>query len=234
MPYREIKSFHMQAIVDACGRGHSTQNQIKNVFYHLDRFALELDLIERRYSGLVTVAPKPESARRPFTAAEVRALWAFRGDKWVDSVLVLLYSGWRISELLSLRLCDVDLAAGTMRGGVKTRSGRGRIVPIHSKIFDIVRFYHERGSVFLFENSRRRPVGYDVYRQHWHGVMGRIGAFHTPHECRHTFRSRLDSAGANKVCVDLLMGHKSVDIGERVYTHKSVEELKNTIELITD
>lgn len=55
---------------------------------------------------------------------------------------------------------------------------------------------------------------------------------HTPHECRHTFRSRLDSAGANKVCIDRIMGHSSGNTGERVYTHKTLEELKEAIELI--
>ena len=57
---------------------------------------------------------------------------------------------------------------------------------------------------------------------------------HTTHECRHTFRSRLDSLGANKVCIDKIMGHKTNDVGERVYTHKTIQELKKTIELIKD
>ena len=57
---------------------------------------------------------------------------------------------------------------------------------------------------------------------------------HVPHECRHTFRSRLDSAGANRVCIDRLMGHKSGNTGERVYTHKTIEELRANIELITN
>lgn len=56
---------------------------------------------------------------------------------------------------------------------------------------------------------------------------------HTPHETRHTFRTSLDSAGANKKCIDLMMGHKSKDVGERVYTHKTLDELKEAIELIT-
>jgi integrase len=63
--------------------------------------------------------------------------------------------------------------------------------------------------------------------------MEKLKTEHTPHDCRHTFRSRLDSAGANKRCVDLMMGHKSKDVGERVYTHKTTEELKLNIELIT-
>jgi integrase len=67
----------------------------------------------------------------------------------------------------------------------------------------------------------------------WDPIMKRIGADHTPHECRHTLRSRLDSAGANKRCIDLIMGHKSKDVGERVYTHKTIQELKDAIELVT-
>ena len=62
--------------------------------------------------------------------------------------------------------------------------------------------------------------------------MKQLSMSHTPHECRHTFRSRLDSAGANKKCIDLLMGHKSKDVGERVYTHKTLDELKDTINLL--
>lgn len=41
-------------------------------------------------------------------------------------------------------------------------------------------------------------------------------------------------AGANKVCIDRLMGHKSKGTGERVYTHKNIEELRTNIELITN
>ena len=48
----------------------------------------------------------------------------------------------------------------------------------------------------------------------------------------HTFRSRLDSLGANKVCIDKIMGHKTNDAGEEVYTHKTIQELKKMIELI--
>ena len=57
---------------------------------------------------------------------------------------------------------------------------------------------------------------------------------HVPHECRHTFETRLDSAGANWKCIDLLMGHVSKDTGNRVYNHKIFDELTATVELIQD
>ena len=59
------------------------------------------------------------------------------------------------------------------------------------------------------------------------------GMNHTPHECRHTFESLLDSAGANRKCIDMMMGHVSKDTGNRIYNHKTVDELRRNLELVT-
>ena len=147
-------------------------------------------------------------------------------------MLVFLYSGWRISELLGLRREDVDLEIGAMKGGVKTRSGKGRIVPIHSKIFSMVKRRYDEGNEYLFAHEGK-GISSGTYYKFWNEIMGNLDMKHTPHECRHTFRSWLDSADANKVCIDRIMGHASANTGERIYTHKSIEELKAAIELIT-
>ena len=231
--YREIKAYHMQECVDNCGKGYSTQKLIKNLFYHLDRFALELEIITRCFSELITCESAPdESTKRPFSDEEVARLWAIKDYPWADSVLVLLYTGFRITELLSIRLGDVDLAAGTIKQGIKTKAGRGRIVPIHSKILEIVECRVACTNDYVF-GINGNNITYMVYSTFWNKVMSEIEAEHTPHECRHTLRSKMDSAGANKRCIDLIMGHKSKDVGENVYTHKKVEELKKAIELVT-
>ncbi len=62
--------------------------------------------------------------------------------------------------------------------------------------------------------------------------MQQLHLTHTPHEYRHTFRTLLDNAGGNKVCIDLLMGHKSQGTGECVYTYKTIKQFKNTIMLL--
>jgi integrase len=231
--YRDIRAHHMQECVDNCRRGYATQKAIRNLFDHLDRFALELDLISRRYSELVTVAPAPESCKRPFTDEEVARLWTVAEEPWIDSVLLFMYSGWRISELLDLKCADVDLSMGTMTGGMKTKAGKDRIVPIHSRVAYLAHRRALEGGEYLFTLDGKR-VSLNRYYAIWQGIMAALGMNHTPHECRHTFRSRLDSAGANKVCIDLIMGHKSKDVGERIYTHKTLQELKNAIELITN
>lgn len=231
MKYKAVRAYNMQECVDNCGKGYSTQAAIKNLFGHLDDFALELDLINRQYSDLLKSEPIPETSKVPFTDDEVNALWKISGEPWVDSVLVFLYSGWRISELLGMKREDVDIEAGTMKGGVKTKAGKNRVVPIHSKVFEFVKRRYDEGNEYLFSYNGKQ-VSASQYYIFWGGIMEAIGATHTVHETRHTFRTRLDSVNANKVCIDRIMGHSGGGTGEKVYTHKTLEELKTTIELI--
>lgn len=231
MKYRDIKKAMMQDCIDNCGKGYSTQWAIKNLFNHLDKYALELDIIEKDYARLTTAEPIPTTSKIPFTDAEVEQLWKSQNDEWVDSVLFFLYTGFRISEMLQMKISNVDLEAGTMQGGVKTKAGKNRIVPIHSKILPIVKTRVAEGNEYLFSYKGKR-MSSSQYYIFWNQVMEAQEMKHTPHECRHTFRSRLDSVGANKVCIDRIMGHSSGNTGETVYTHKTIEELKEAIELI--
>ena len=230
--YREIKAFHMQEIVDGCGLSYATQGHIKTFFTKLDELALELDIVSKTYSSLIRVDPVPETSKKPFTEEEIKLLWEHKDEPFVDSVLVLLYSGWRINEFLSLKRENVNIEEGWFKGGSKTRSGKDRIVPIHSKIFDIVKRQYEKGNEFLFDYKAETGKKSFNYYDGWNQVMQSLGMEHTPHECRHTFRSRLDAAGANKVSINLMMGHKSSDVGEKVYTHKTIEQLREAIEMI--
>ncbi len=232
--YKQIKSYQMQDCIDSCGCGYSTQGAIKNLWGHLDRFALELDIITKRCSDLLTSDPIPETTKEIFTDEEVSRLWENQNFPWVDSVLFFLYTGFRISEMIDLRTETVNLQEWTLTGGTKTAAGKNRLIPIHSKIQSIVQKRFEQSkSGYLFEHNGKK-LNQTQYREFWAAIMEALKMDHTPHECRHTFRSRLDSAGANKVCIDRLMGHKSKGTGERVYTHKNIEELRLNIELITN
>lgn len=42
----------------------------------------------------------------------------------------------------------------------------------------------------------------------------------------------MDNAGANKVSIKRIMGHASTDITDKVYTHKDIAELQNSVDLI--
>ena len=233
MKYKKIKSFMMQDIIDNCGKGYATQAAIKSLLGHLDDFAMEMDIISKSYASLITSDPVPDTSGFKFSDEEVEKVWEIQEMEWVDSVLTFLYTGFRISELLNLLTENVNLEERTIKGGTKTKAGKDRIVPIHSKIFNIIKNRVDEGNKYLFSNKKRH-CSVDKYYRVWSAIMTELKMQYTPQECRHTFRSKLDSAGANKKCIDLMMGHKSKEVGERVYTHKTIEELRQAIELITN
>ena len=232
LKYRDIRSFQMQETIDGCGRGSSTQSSIKNLWGHLDKYALEMDVIEKMYSPLTDKAPVEDSHKTPFSEAEIKTLWEHQSEPWVDCILIMLYSGWRITEFLTLETANIDLTEQTMKGGIKTKSGKNRVVPIHPMILKFIEARFNEGSKFLILDEDGNPMTDQVYRKIFTATLEKYGMKHIPHETRHTFRTRLDSAGANKKCIDLMMGHKSLDVGERVYTHKTLDELRTAIELL--
>ena len=226
-PYRSLRAYHMQDVIDDCPRSASMKNAIRSLWRHLDDYALEIDVINKQYSGLLTSAVIPDTKRQPFTPEEVERVWQHLGDvPSADLVLILLYSGWRISELLALTPADIDLTAGTMTGGTKTAAGKNRVVPIHHRIRPLIEARLAEGHDTMVGMTDR------TFRATWSQAMDALGMDHVPHECRHTFETLLDAAGGNRRCIDLLMGHASKGTGNRVYNHKTIEQLKSTVELL--
>lgn len=230
--YRSIKAYQMQECIDNCGYGYSTQAAIKNLWGHLDRFAFELDIIEKMYSTITTAPPIPETTRTPFTDEQVDALWKIKDDPWVDTVLIYIYTGFRLNELLGMKTEYVDTKELLFKNGIKTAAGKGRVVPIHPRIQPFIKALVDQGNKYLFSNCQGKKFSQPIYYVCWHEVMKKIDADKTPHDARHTFETRLDNAGGNRKCIDMLMGHKSKDVGNRVYNHKTIDQLRETINLL--
>ena len=234
--YREIKAYQMQQTINNCGKGYATQAAIKSFWRHMDKYAYEQDIIAKEYSELLTSAPEEESTRQPFTEVEISKLWIdyYNGVPDVDIPLIFIYTGFRISELQHMKVDDIDWDENIMVGGMKTAAGKNRRVPIHHSILPLVR---ARAKInregFLFE-SKNGMYKSRFFREKFKQVMKQENMEHVPHECRHTFETLLDNAGANRKCIDMLMGHVSKDIGNRVYNHKTLEQLRENIELLPD
>lgn len=231
LKYRAIRAYQMQDCIDNCGCGYSTQGAIKNLWGHLDRFAFELDIIEKMYSTITTAPPIPDTTRQPFTPEQVAALWEIQSDEWVNTVLIYLYTGFRLTELLNMKTEQVNTQDWYFQGGIKSAAGKDRIVPIHPRIRPMVQALVDQDNKYLFSYQKQK-ISQNQYYIFWKKVMTKIEANKTPHEARHTFETMLDNAGGNRKCIDMLMGHKSKDIGNRVYNHKTIEQLRDTIELL--
>lgn len=227
MPYRSIRKHDFQNVIDQCPRGYSVKCSIRNLFKHLDEWAYDRDIILKMYSVNLDVGEDTDrKTREIFTDQEVQMLFKHLGEPFVDDTIVQLYTGFRVSEILALTPDSVDLDQNIITGGGKTKAGKNRIVPIHPDILPIIKSHMENKKLFPIPSSQQN------YLKRRKDALETLGINHTSHDCRHTFRSKLDSAKANKVSVDLLMGHKSQDVGERVYTHKTIEELREAIMLL--
>lgn len=232
IPYRELRKRQMQACIDDCGRGYSTRQNIKLLFSQMDKYAFDRDIIAKQYSTNLDIGEKEESTKHTiFTDAEVSTLWAHVGEPYVDEALFLLYTGMRVSEMLKLLPFDVYLEQGYLIGGMKTKNGKNRIIPIHPDIKKLVADHVENSHGYLFDLSptQNTHAFTTSYIQRWTDALKVYGINHLTHDCRHTVRSKLDSAGANKVAIDRIMGHSSQSIGEKVYTHKTLDELKEAM-----
>jgi integrase len=183
------------------------------------------------YSQLTTAPPIPDTNRSPFTEQQVSALWEIKDEPWVDTVLIYLYTGFRLTELLNMKTEQVNMTELYFQGGIKSKSGKDRIVPIHPRIQPFVQALVDQGNTYLFSYQGKKISQANYYKL-WGEVMQKIGAEKTPHEARHTFETNLDNAKGNRKCIDMLMGHRSKDVGNRVYNHKTIQQLRDTIELL--
>lgn len=66
----------------------------------------------------------------------------------------------------------------------------------------------------------------------YNNLMNKLQMQHNTHDGRKTLHSELDRLQANKVCINKIFGHKTGNVGDDTYTKKSIEELKETIELV--
>lgn len=213
---------------------HALQEHIKNLFTQMDKYALQNDVIEKGYASYAAITVEEDDKPGiPFTYDELVKLWQHQNAPWADIALIYIYSGWRISELNRMPVDDISLSEWTFKGGIKTTSGKDRIVPIHTAIQSMVKKrIADNGDRLFIENGKH--ISNSKLTKYFKDALAASGITteHTIHDCRHTFTSLLDSAGANPVCIDRLVGHASKGITARTYTHKDIEELRAAVELI--
>ena len=97
----------------------------------------------------------------PYTDEEINILWKNVGICDVaDLILIQCYSGWRPQELVKLKTADVHLDKRWIQGGMKTKNGKNRQVPIHMKIMPLIQHRYKEaqsiGSEYLFNHHYKR------------------------------------------------------------------------------
>jgi integrase len=233
--FAELRKAHIQETVDNNeGKSRSTLEKIKALASMLYKYAMENDIASKNYAEFVELPKKDTDEREIFTDLEIKKMFDNADMEWVDTILILIYSGLRISELLELTKFSVDLKKGTIMGGNKTEAGKNRLVPIHDKIMPFVQKWYNKNGDRLICNNEGGRIRPRYYRESlYFPTLKKLGISElTPHSCRHTFASLMKKAGADELYIKRIMGHTSYAFTEKVYTHTDIEQLKNAVNLM--
>lgn len=233
---RDIRAAHLEQTIREAKVGDDTKSRMKSLYNQMFRYAMKHEIVTKDYAALCNPVKKttPSEPKIPFTEEEIRLLWDNIDYSIVDMILIEIYSGWRPQELALLKNKDIDLENGTMFGGIKTDAGRNRYVPIHPKIRPLIEKRYDTNNEQLFNDfsSKEPKMTYDKYEQRFRRTMDYLGLKHKPHETRHTFITRAKEAGVDEYCLKLIVGHQIGDVTEKVYTHRTMENLRREIEKI--
>lgn len=150
----------------------------------------------------------------------------------------LYATGLRVSELIRVRVTDVDFRLGVVR--VVGKGNKQRIVPVGSKALAAVEAYIGHGRAALLK-GRQSPYlfvtarGGCLTRQgFWKllGIQGRkAGIFSglSPHVIRHSFATQLLEGGADLRSLQTMLGHADISTTQ-IYTHVLRSRLRKTVD----
>lgn len=152
-------------------------------------------------------------------------------------MLEFLYStGIRRAELTGMREKDIDFKSNTIR--ITGKRNKERIVPFSPYLGKMMKLYLEEKSRkfgvsdLVWLTDKGQPVYPGLVYRIVKGYLGNVTTLskRSPHVLRHTFATHLLNNGADLNAVKELLGHASL-AATQVYTHNTIEKLKNVYKL---
>lgn len=152
-------------------------------------------------------------------------------------ILLCLYTGLRIGELLALEWDDIDFEKGLLsvtkschdvHGGrvtdtPKTPSSR-RVIPLPKQLIPMLREHKKKSRSTFVVSSGGKPVSVRSYQRTFELLLRRLGIPHRGfHALRHTFATRALECGMDVKTLSEILGHKSPTVTLNRYVHSLIE-----------
>lgn len=237
MKIKDIKTATLQDIIDACPHGSSTKKNIRTVMHTVFEYAVQNDLVSRDYTDFIKIEySEPVIDREIFSEDEIKKLWDM-SDKWeVQILLILLYSGLRVNELLknNRENCNLEERWIYVPESLAKNRSSIRYVPIHDKVYDFVQRFYMIGEKYnskgLIVNDGGYVITYNNFvSRNLKKINQALGSNHKMHDTRHTFITRAHTFKLDDLCLKKIVGHTPGNITQKVYTHITIEELRKEI-----
>ncbi|MBT8321613.1 MAG: tyrosine-type recombinase/integrase [Eudoraea sp.] len=204
------------------------------------KFLVKTGRLQRNPLARHKALKTPKMVEVPFSEKEMDLLLkeipfdpGFEGSR--DKLIVDLFytTGVRRSELIELKLSDVDLERNTIK--VLGKRNKERFIPLLNATRELIgQYLQERNTLEMIQDTQHvflTSAGKKIYATLVYRIInGCLSQVSTkvkksPHVLRHTFATHLLNKGADLNSVKELLGHASL-ASTQVYTHSSIAELQ--------
>lgn len=217
---RSVTVPQLQQITDDRGTSYYTKRDIKNLLSHLYKIAIRDDYADKNRAQYIELPPLESKERTVFTEAEIAALWEDADQYIVQHILVMIYTGMRPAEILSVRTENIHMDEHYLTGGVKTKKSRARKIIIPDRIRETLQELVSGAQGAKLSNYIKHQF-YDA----WNAYRAARGLREelSPYCCRHTYITRLTALKVSPAMLQELAGHEDYDTTLE-YTHLSVAD----------
>ena len=233
-PFNSIKTVHLQEWMDSIDLKPSSKQKVRSTMIQLFEYAIKNDIVTKNYAKFIEINEKVESVGSAFSTEEIDKLWELY-NKYNNTdarlLLMLIYNGMRINELLSVEREHINFEEQYIIGGSKTEAGKDRVIPIHDKLLPLYKEAIGDGK-YLITNYRKGKMSYSSAQQRCSKLFDELGFEHTLHDTRRTTISLLHTANVPIETIKIIVGHSGDSVTEKVYLFKEPKELVKIINMI--
>jgi integrase len=194
------------------------QKRARNAFKNIYIYGMKHEIVDKNLAELVELDKYVAKEKEAIKTDDIK--YMLKHEDVIPTLL--LYTGMRISELLSIESENVDIEKRILIGGLKTEAGKNRKIPIHKKIVPIIKELLENKTEYLITDNKGRQIKYSEYSKTWNNYE--IIKNYTIHQTRHTFVSRAVKLGLDRSILQKVIGHSNKDVTD-IYTHVDEEQL---------
>ena len=186
---------------------------------------------------------RPKLTEKPvecFSLAEQKqiehAIRSGKKDK-LYGIILCLYSGLRIGELMALQWSDIDFVKGVLTVSKSCHDGKDgliidepktvtsrRVIPLPKQLLPILKLWKKRSGSPFVVSSNGRPVPVRSYQRSFELLLKKLKITHKGfHSLRHTFATRALECGMDVKTLSEILGHKNPTVTLNRYAHSLME-----------
>ena len=155
-------------------------------------------------------------------------------------ILLCLYSGLRIGELMALQWSDIDFEKGILTVSKSCHDGKvgliidepktatsRRMIPLPKQLLPILKVIKKKSASPFVVSSNGKPVSVRSYQRSFELLLKKLKIPHKGfHSLRHTFATRAIECGMDVKTLSEILGHKNPTVTLNRYAHSLMEHKK--------